>query len=253
MISSRLSCKSVFAALLLSFCGSALGVELVVNGTFESNGGVNTSILTGWTVTDQNQAGSSGSWFAQSGTSAPAGSVLTVAAPPQGTFAAMTTQDGEGSHILSQNITIPSGAPATFSARVYVNNTATAWSTPASLDYTVNPNQQFRIDLMTTGSALTDMGAGILQNLYKTSVGDPLVSGYNLITVDVSAFAGQTVRLRLAEVDNQSYISTGADVVSIQSGLAAAVTPVPTLSEYAMLLLATLLLGFGGIAARRRR
>ncbi len=252
MISSNLSCRSVVAALLISFCGSALAVELVVNGTFESNGGVNTNILTGWTVTDQ--AGSSGSWFAQSGTSPPAGfgSGLTVAAPPQGTFAAMTTQDGGGSHILSQNVTIPSGAPAIFSARVYVNNAAAAWSTPASLDYTVTPNQQYRIDLMTTGSALTDMGAGILQNLYKTSVGDPPVSGYNLITVDVSAFAGQTVRLRLAEVDNQLYLSTGADVVSIQSGAVAAVAPVPTLSEYGLLLLVTMILGLGALAARRR-
>jgi len=236
------------AVLLLSLCASATGAELVTNGTFEANGGVNTNSFSGWTVTDQ--AGGSGSWYAQSGTSPPGafGSGLTVAAPPQGTFAAMTAQSGGGSHILSQNITIPAGAAAKFSAMVYVNNAAAAFSTPATLDYTVNPNQQFRIDVMTTASPLTDMGAGILLNVYQTKVGDPLVSGYVTVTADLSAFAGQTVRLRFAEADNQLYLSAGVDVVSVQTGS----TAVPTLSQYALFALAALLLGLGIVAARRR-
>ena len=253
MISRHALRSGAFAALLLSFCGSALGVELVVNGGFETNGGANTSILSGWTVTDQ--AAGSGSWYAQSGTANPTGngcSGLTVPVPPQGTFSAMTTQGGPGSHLLTQNITIPAGAPATFSARVYINNGAGTFATPATLDYAISPNQQFRIDLMTTGSPLTDMGAGILQNLYLTNVGAPAVSGYTLATVDVSAFAGQTIRLRIAEVDNLGCFSTGIDAVSIQGGAVAAIVPVPTLSEYGLLLLATLLLGAGMVAARRR-
>ena len=233
------------AALLLSLCASATGAELVTNGTFEANGGLGTSTFSGWTVTDQ--ATGSGSWFAQSGTTVPL-SPTTVAAPPQGAFAAMSGQTGGGSHILSQNITIPAGVSAKFSAQVYVNNAAGAFSTPATLDFTVNPNQQFRIDVMTTASPLTDMGAGILFNVYQTKVGDPLVSGYQTVTADLSAFAGQTVRLRFAEVDNQLYLSAGVDVVSIQTGS----TAVPTLSQYALFALAALLLGLGIVAARRK-
>lgn len=239
------------AVLFSSFCGSAFGVELVTNGAFEANGGANSNSLNGWTVSDQ--AGGSGSWYAQTGTAPPGGFgvLLTVAPPPQGSFAAMTSQAGPGSHILSQDITIPAGSPAVFSARVYVNNTATVFATPATLDYNITPNQQFRIDLMTTASPRDDTGAGILQNLYRTNVGDPAVSAYKLITVDVSAFAGQTVRLRIAEADNQGNISSGADVVSIQSGPIAPIAPVPTLSEYGLLLLALLLPAFGAAAVRR--
>jgi hypothetical protein len=244
---------AALAACLLIFGGSGLCAELVVNGGFETNGGANTNTFTGWTVTDQ--AGGSGSFFAQTGTTSPTGfsCSLSVPAPPQGTFAAMTTQSGPGSHILSQNITVPAAVTALFTARLYVNNGGGAFVTPASLDYTVTPNQQFRIDVMTTGSAITDMGAGVLANLYRTNAGDPAISGYNVVSADLSAYAGQTVRLRIAEVDNQGCISTGIDAVSIQSGAGIGVTPVPTLSQYALLALAALLLVLGTAAARRRR
>ena len=81
---------------------------------------------------------------------------------------------------------------------------------------------------MTTGSAITDVGAGVLLNIYQTQVGDPSVSGYTTITADLSAFAGQTVRLRITEVDNSGNFSFGVDGVSVSSGGAAAI---PTLSE----------------------
>jgi hypothetical protein len=241
------------AACLLLFGPAALCAELVVNGGFETNGGANTNTFSGWTVTDQ--AGGSGSFFAQTGTSNPTGfscSGTTVPAPPQGTFAAMTTQNGPGSHLLSQDVTVPAATTALFTARFFVNNQGSAFVTPASLDYTAAPNQQFRIDVMTTASALTDMGAGILAGVYRTNTGDPLISGYNVISFDMSAFAGQTVRLRIAEVDTQGCISTGIDAVSVQAPAPTAVAPVPTLSQYMLPALAALLLVLGFAAARRR-
>jgi hypothetical protein len=239
-------------AMLASCCagmlaGAAAGAELVVNGSFEQNGGANTNVLTGWTVTDQ--AGGSGSFFAQTGTTNPTGfsCTATVPAPPGGTFSAMTAQSDPGSHILSQVITIPPASAAQFSARVYQNSGA-PFATPASLDYNVSPNQQARIDIMTTASPLTDMGAGILRNVYQTKIGDPVVSGYNLIAADLSAFAGQTVRLRIVEADNQGCFSFGVDTVSIQQQSNA----IPTLSEGAALALAALLLGVAALRLRRR-
>src|SRR5437763_11436189 len=86
------------------------GTNLVVNGGFEQNGGLATNIFTGWTVFDQ--AGSSGSWYAQMGTKPlPQMQSCTnflVSEPPSG-FAAMTTQANRGSHILYQDVAIPSG------------------------------------------------------------------------------------------------------------------------------------------------
>ena len=233
--------------ILLWAAATAVGAtELVANGGFELNGGANTNTFTGWTETDQ--AAGSGSIFAQTGTSSPPPNVITVPAPPQGTFSAMSSQGGPGSHILYQNITVPTGASARFSATVYVNNQAGAFATPSTLDYTVTPNQQARIDIMSTGSAVTDVGAGVLLNLYQTKVGDPLVSGYTAISADLTPFAGQTVRLRIAEADNQSFFNFGIDQVSVDAN-----TPVPTLSEWALIAtgLVVLIVGFGALGRRR--
>src|SRR5579872_5313015 len=65
--------------------------ELLANGGFESNGGAGSGLFTGWTVATQ--AGSNGSWYAQTGTSSPLNG-LPVAAPLEGTFAAMTDDSG---------------------------------------------------------------------------------------------------------------------------------------------------------------
>lgn len=137
---------------------------------------------------------------------------------------------------------------ATFSAHVYVNNSAGAFSTPASLDYTVTPNQQARIDIMTTGSAITDVGAGVPLNLYRTN-GDPLVSGYTSISADLTQFAGQTLRLRIAEADNQTYFSLGVDGVSVSATLT---SPIPTLSDWALIGLGLAVLVIGFVAVHRR-
>ena len=108
----------------------------------------------------------------------------------------MTVQSERGSHILSQDVSIPVGATVQFNAVVYQNSDA-PFATPASLDYLVSPNQQARIDIMTTGSALTDVDSGVLLNIYQTKIGDATISGYNDVSADLCAFAGQ-VALRPA-------------------------------------------------------
>jgi len=240
--------SGLLRSFLFVFCCASVGAsaaELVVNGSFEANGGVNTNTFTGWTEADQ--SGGSGSIFVQTGTTAPSLNPITVPAPPLGSFAAMSSQTGPGSHILYQNITIPAGFSAKFFAKVYVNNQAGAFSTPASLDYTVSPNQQARIDIMSTGSSTTDVGAGVLLNVFRTQVGDPTVSGYNTITADLTPYAGQTVRLRIAEVDNQSFFQFGVDGVSVISG-----SPIPTLSDWALIGLGIAVLAIGFVAVRRQ-
>ena len=91
----------VAALYLVAFPAFAAGPNLVVNGGFEQNGGAGTNKLTGWTVTDQ--AGGSGSWYAQTGQfpmpSTERCSNETVDPPPSG-FAAMSNQSNKGSHIL---------------------------------------------------------------------------------------------------------------------------------------------------------
>lgn len=230
---------------LATLSGGAAAFELVQNGGFESNGGAGTSTFANWTVVDQ--AGGSGSYFVQTGTTAPPLNPITVPVPPQGTFAAMSSQSGPGSHILYQDIAIPAGTSVQFSALVYVNNQAAAFATPASLDYTVSPNQQARIDIMDPAAPVDSVTAGVLRNVYQTAVGNPLVSGYTVVAADLSQFAGSTVRVRIAEVDNQSFFQFGVDAVSVSAS-----APVPTLGEWALVAL-TLMLAAAGVAALRRR
>lgn len=76
-------------------------------------------------------------------------------------------------------------------------------------------NQQFRADIMMPGSDTFAVDAAVLANVYQTDPGDPLVSGYSTVTYDLSAYAGQTIRIRFAEVDNLTFFQVGVDNVAI--------------------------------------
>src|SRR6266852_5732250 len=190
---------------------------VLVNGSFESNS------FTGWTVF--NQTGGSGNWFLYSSAATPISGFADLFAPPVGTYAAVTDQTGPGTHILYQDFTVPTG-PALLSFYLYYRNRATGFFTPPTLSYTTSPNQQYRVDLITTTSPIDSVAAGdVLTNLFITNPGDPLVISPTLKVYDVSAFAGQTVRLRFAEVDNQLYFNASVDAVCLSKS---APTPTPT-------------------------
>jgi len=194
------------AALVLLLPGSALGAS-VAGGNFE------TGTLSGWSVVNSG----SGNWFAYSGTTSPQ-SGFPVAAPPQGSFAATTDQGGPGSHILYQDIALKAGLKHTLTFTLYYANRAGAFSTPASLSESVSPNQQYRVDIVKPSAPVASVAAtDVLKNVVQTHVGDPLTRGPTPITVDLTPFAGQTVRLRFAEVDNQYYFQAAVDGVKIVS------------------------------------
>ena len=179
------------------------GANLITNGGFESG-------FAGWTLFDQ--SGGSGTFFTQTGTLSPQSS-FSVPAPPQGSVAAMTDQGGPGAHFLFRDITVPAGTP-TLQFRLFIGNRAGAFSTPASLSFNTFPNQQARVDIMNPSAAIDDVGSGVLRNLFRTQVGDPLVTaGYETFSFGLSEFQGQTVRLRFAEVDNQLFFQFGIDDV----------------------------------------
>lgn len=201
------------AALVLPVAASA--AELVVNGSFETNGGAGSSQLDGWT---QWQAvGSKGGFFAQQGTLSPKAH-MQVAAPAAGGFAAMSDQAGPSSHILYQDIAVPATGTVTLSLRWSVSNQADQFVSPTTLDYaTTTPNQQARIDLMDPAAAELDVGSGVLQNLVHTQPGDAPRLSNQRVQLSLAAYAGRTVRLRIAQVDNLHGLNFAVDQVSVQT------------------------------------
>ena len=150
---------------------------LISNGGFEAG-------LTGWTTADQ--TGSDGTFSVQKGTLSPVNG-FSVPAPPEGSIAAMTDSEGPGIHVLYQDFVVPFGAGgASIAFSLFLNNVAGNFYNPGHLDFSSPAlNQQARVDIMST--AVDPFSATVLQNLFQTNPGDPLVSGYNSFLFDITA------------------------------------------------------------------
>jgi hypothetical protein len=158
----------------------------------------------------------------------------------------VTAADYEGAHVLYQDFTIPTTATQVLlTYSLYVNNNdplnTVGWTNPATtpaLDFFPNqvpsqqtPNQQVRVDIMDPNANLFDVnagpGGGVLLNLFQTEPGDPRVFGYIVnpetasptltMTINLSAFKGRTIRLRIGEVNNQGKLIVGLDNVKVQA------------------------------------
>jgi hypothetical protein len=187
----------------------------LTNGSFELNGGVATSLLDGWTVVDIGPGGgpTPGSWLVQTGDAAPI-TGFSVPSPTDGAFAAMADQFGPGAHILYQDVVVPRGRPI-LSFDLYLGNQAGEYFSPETLSPDEFPNQQFRVDIMDPSAPVDDVGSGVLRNVYRTQPGDPAFAPYQTIQASLKEFAGRTVRLRFAEVDNQFFFEVGIDRVVV--------------------------------------
>jgi hypothetical protein len=191
----------------------------VINGGFESGD------FTGWT--HLNQAGSAGDWFVDSGTTSPMNNYA-IPAPPEGTFAAVTDTNSPGSHVLYQDLVLEAGSTHTLNFTLYYANQAFSFASPDSLDKDVFPNQQYRVDVIDpTADPFSVDPADILATLFRTMPGDPLAMTPTDMTADLSTFAGQTVRLRFAQVDNQGVFNGAVDDVFLETNLIALPPPPP--------------------------
>jgi hypothetical protein len=178
-----------------------------------SNGDFETGNFNGWTVV--NQPGSGGDWFVYSGTTSPLVGAP-IAAPPQGTFAATTAQPAPGSHVLYQDIALEPNAKHTLSFFLYYHNFAPGFATPDTLDRTVFPNQQYRVDVLKPSANPFSVDPNdVLARIFRTEVGDPTTLDPTTKTFDLTPFAGQTVRLRFAEVDNEGPFLASTDDVKV--------------------------------------
>jgi hypothetical protein len=183
------------------------------NGGFESG-------FAGWTRADQ--AGSDGTFALQTGAASPVNGTA-VPAPPGGSTAAMSDAQGPGSHVLYQTFMVTAPVSQTMlSFDLFIGNRAAAFSTPNSLEFaTPALNQQARVDILAGGAnPFSVSAADVLMNLFQTTTGDALVSGYNHhasdITTLLNSHLNTPLTLRFAETDNVFTFQLGVDNVDIQ-------------------------------------
>jgi len=135
--------------------------------------------------------------------------------PPQGAYAAATDMNGPGSRILYRDLRLD----GRFSLHMTVFYAGTSpFSSPETLAHdALEANQQFRIDLIDLSAPIDSVARGdVLVNIFQTSPGDPVDRQPTEVSVDVSPWSGQSVRLRLAETDNRGPLRVGVDNIRFE-------------------------------------
>jgi adhesin HecA-like repeat protein len=192
------------------------GAATVVNGDFE------TGNLSGWTqVNDPTGAEQSGEWTAYS---SPSPFTPPLSPPPGGTYAATTFQEFVGTHILYQDVALEPYYSHQLSLLAYYWSSAPLVTpepnTLSSGGEIGGPptNQQYRIDVIRPTAPIDSVNpTDILATVFATKTGDPEELAPTTFTADLTPFAGQTVRLRFAEVDNEGGFLAATDSIGIAS------------------------------------
>jgi hypothetical protein len=215
---SRLLLAVAVAALTL-LAPAAASAATVVNGDFEAGN------LRGWQKGELTEAGA---WFAYSGTKPPIGgkrqdnSASPVQAPPQGEFAAIADEANPDTLILFQDVALDPGQGHLLSLLAYYDSyKPIAVPAPDTLSVADDQlggqrNQQFRIDVVRPEAALDSLAPGdVLATVFATRPGAPTRMKPTRFTADLSAFAGQTVRLRIAVAATEEVLNAGVDAVAL--------------------------------------
>jgi hypothetical protein len=198
---------SIVCAVLVALLGAALAPAFAAAASVE-NGSFETGSLSGWHETSEAAVGD---WFAYRGTAPPLGSgrgVTTVPAPPQGRFAAITDQQAPDTVTLWQDVALEPEATHVLSLQAFYQSqfdphtpSPDTLSTSAA-DIGEQANEQFRIDVMKPTAPLDSIAPeDILATVFATETGSPRQMESTRFSADLSAFAGQTVRIRAVVVN----------------------------------------------------
>ena len=136
--------------------------------------------------------------------------------PPQGKFVAVTDMRSPGTRILYRDPKLDDAY--TLRLTVFYVNGARDLSSPDTLSHQINEaNQQYRIDLIDPSASIDSLAEGdVLANIFRTSPGDPNRLEPTTITFDLSSWQGQTVRIRLANVDNRGPLRAGVEDIRLE-------------------------------------
>jgi CubicO group peptidase (beta-lactamase class C family) len=207
---------TLLAGALLTACGSqpTPSVEplTIVMDDFEDGD------LSGWRTVGAGPGG----WFVYTDGRTPPdssitnpGTPLSMPDPPEGTHAAVTDGNGPGTRILYRDLRLD--GQFTLHMDLFHRSNA-AFSSPDTLAHdALEANQQFRVDLIDPSAPIDSVSEDdVLLGVFRTEPTDAWFLKPTDVTVDVSALDGQTVRLRLAEVDNEGPLRVGVDHVRFE-------------------------------------
>ena len=157
----------------------------VNNGSFESG-------FSGWAYSVM---GSGMYWQTYAGTPDFPGPGTAFYAPSNGTYAAAIYQTTtNGAVTLYQDITLASNSTHSLAIDVAHQNFST-WTGCGGSDIRGSSCQHYQVDIIPPGSNPWSL-TSTMQMIYATAPGYPNNRDYTTYTVDLSAYAGQTVRLR---------------------------------------------------------
>jgi hypothetical protein len=194
------------ASMALLAPGSA-GAASVVNGDYE------TGDLSGWQV---HNSSSGGDWFAYTGSS-----VASFFPPPSGSWAAVSKEWEADTAILYQDLELEAYRTHRLALIVYYHSFGPIMvPEPNTLatDEAAADNQQLRVDVVRPAAPIQSLAAGdVLTTVFANRDGDPTTMVPKELSADLTPFAGQTVRLRIANAVEGAVFNAGVDEVTIAS------------------------------------
>jgi hypothetical protein len=150
--------------------------------------------------------------------------------PPQGSWAAVTDESRPDTAILYQDIALEPHWTHKLTMTFYYHSFAPikvpspdtlALPGPHIIIIGEEPEptqQQVRVDVMKPTAPIESVNPGdILTTLFASKDGDPETMAPTQLSADLTPFAGQTVRLRIANAVNDSRFNAAVDAVSITS------------------------------------
>ena len=217
---SRLAKLLVLSTAIAAIVVTAAIAAGVRNGGFEHG-------FRGW---DKSERGG-GEWASLDATGV-AGVDPALQGPKAGEREAVVSQGGPGSNLLLQDLTLKPGQRHRLSLWIQYRNHAGEFASPNTFDVSGElmkggsgrggapsvDNQQLRVEVIKSSAPIrTVKRKQILATVLRTMPGDRPNSRWHRYGVNLTGYAGKTVTLRIAEVDNLGEFYVGVDAVKLTS------------------------------------